>query len=41
MKSAMIAWKMYFGLDMVFAFHIEDHAARVLTENRMNRRKDR
>jgi hypothetical protein len=31
---------MYFGLDMVFAFHIEDYAASVLTENHLNRRKD-
>jgi hypothetical protein len=41
MKRARIAWKMYFGLDMVFAFPIEDHAARVLTENCLNRKKDR
>jgi hypothetical protein len=40
-NSAKIICKMYFGLDMVFAFHIQDHAARVLTENCLNHKKDR
>ena len=31
---------MYFGF-MVFAFHIEDHAASVLTENHLIHKKDR